>query len=31
MEYRARLDRDMDEVSDMTKQIDDLNYTLSEK
>jgi len=31
MECRARLDRDMDEVSDLRKQIDDLKYLLSEK
>lgn len=31
MEQRARLDRDMDEVSDIRKQIDDLKYLLSEK
>jgi hypothetical protein len=31
MENRARLDRDMDEISDLRKQIDDLKYLLSEK
>jgi hypothetical protein len=31
MEQRARLDRDMDEVSDIRKQIEDLKYLLSEK
>ncbi len=31
MENRARLDRDMDEISDMRKQIEDLKYLLSEK
>jgi hypothetical protein len=31
IEHRSRLDRDMDEVADMRKQIDDLKYLLSEK
>jgi hypothetical protein len=31
MESRARLDRDMDEVADLRKQIDDLKYLLTEK
>ncbi len=31
MENRARLDRDMDEIGDMRRQIDDLKYMLSEK
>ena len=31
MENRARLDRDMDEVADLRKQIDDLKYLLTEK
>lgn len=31
MENRARLDRDMDEIGDIRRQIDDLKYMLSEK
>ena len=31
MENRARLDRDMEEIGEMRKQIDDLKYLLSEK
>lgn len=31
MENRARLDRDMDEIADMRKQVDDLKYLLNEK
>lgn len=31
LENRARLDRDMDEIHDVRKQIDELKYLLSEK
>lgn len=31
MEHRARLDREMDEISDLRKQLDDLKYLLQEK
>ena len=31
MEHRVRLDRDMDEVADLRKQVDDLKYLLTEK
>jgi hypothetical protein len=31
MENRARLDRNMDEIGDLRKQIEDLKYLLSEK
>jgi hypothetical protein len=31
LENRARLDRDMDEINDVRKQIDELKYLLSEK
>ena len=31
MENRARLDRDMDEIGELRKQIDDLKYLLNEK
>ena len=31
MEGRNRLDRDMDEVSDIRKQVEDLKYLHSEK
>ena len=31
LEQRARLNRDMDEVADLRKQIDDLKFLLSEK
>jgi hypothetical protein len=31
LENRARLDRDVDEINDVRKQIDELKYLLSEK
>jgi len=31
MEGRARLDRDMDEIADCRKQVEDLKYMLSDK
>ena len=31
LEQRARLNRDMDEIADLRKQIDDLKFLLSEK
>ncbi len=31
MESRARLDRDMDEVADLRRQVDDIKYLLQEK
>ena len=31
MDNRARLDRDMDEIGDLRKQVDDIKYLLSEK
>lgn len=31
LENRARLDRDMDEIHDVRKQIDELKYLLQEK
>jgi hypothetical protein len=31
LEQRARLNRDIDEIADLRKQIDDLKYLLSEK
>jgi hypothetical protein len=31
LEQRARINRDMDEVADLRKQIDDLKYLLAEK
>jgi hypothetical protein len=31
MESRARLDRGMDEIADLRKQVEDLKYLLSEK
>ena len=31
MEGRARLDRDMDEVADLRKQVDDMKFLLQEK
>jgi hypothetical protein len=31
LENRARLDRDIDEINDVRKQIDELKYLLSEK
>lgn len=31
LEQRSRINRDMDEVSDLRKQIDDLKYLLAEK
>lgn len=31
IEQRARVNRDMDEIADLRKQIDDLKYLLAEK
>lgn len=31
IEQRARVNRDMDEIADLRKQLDDLKYLLAEK